>query len=86
MLAQDSQRRRETAAKVLTSLVQRDPEARQSLITSGALKHILELLGTQVWKRGRRCGRGAKGLERLRVGAGGEGLGQGVLEMLGSHG
>ena len=43
----DSQYRRETAAKVLTSLCQRDQEARKSLVTSGSLKHVLDLLGPQ---------------------------------------
>ena len=43
----DSKYRRETAAKVLTSLCQRDQEARKSLISSGSLKHVLDLLGPQ---------------------------------------
>lgn len=38
------QARRETSAKVLTSLIQRDGEARVALIKSGALKSVLSLL------------------------------------------
>eukprot|EP00798_Chlamydomonas_sp_ICE-L_P023775 gene23775-9334_t len=37
----DAQTRRETAAKVLASLVQRDADARHSLVSSGSLKSVL---------------------------------------------
>ena len=37
----DAAARREASAKVLTSLVQRDAEARRLLITSGSLKAVL---------------------------------------------
>lgn len=40
----DAQSRRETSAKMLTSLIQRDVEARKLLVSSGALKSVLNLL------------------------------------------
>eukprot|EP00983_Pelagomonas_calceolata_P113246 1159965-Pelagomonas_calceolata.AAC.3 len=43
----DAQSRRETSAKILTSLIQRDVEARKLLVTSGALKSVLELLNPE---------------------------------------
>ncbi len=44
---QDEQIRRETSAKVLTSLMQRDGEARLALIRSGSLRQVLTLLNPQ---------------------------------------
>ncbi|GFH26691.1 uncharacterized protein HaLaN_24880, partial [Haematococcus lacustris] len=41
---EDEIARRETAAKVLTSLIQRDGDARHSLIASGSLRSVLALL------------------------------------------
>lgn len=40
--------RRETAAKMLASIVQRDPEGRRCLVISGALKNVLSLLNPVV--------------------------------------
>ncbi|KAG1678758.1 hypothetical protein FOA52_012798 [Chlamydomonas sp. UWO 241] len=42
--AEHAAARREGCAKILTSLMQRDPEARRSLITTGSLKHVIALL------------------------------------------
>lgn len=58
----NEQVRRETAAKVLTSLVQRDGDARRTLITSGALRSVLELLNPT----GRRTLRLPVAIEGLR--------------------
>jgi hypothetical protein len=45
--------RREAAAKLLTSLVQRDADVRMSLIRNGCLKRVLQLLSAQVgWPAG----------------------------------
>ncbi len=41
--------RREAAAKLLTTLVQRDADARRSLIASGALRNVMALLNPKVW-------------------------------------
>lgn len=43
--------RREAAAKLLTTLVQRDADARRSLIASGALRNVMALLNPKVGNR-----------------------------------
>lgn len=40
--------RRETAAKLLTSMAQRDADARRHLIIQGGLKQVLQLLNPKV--------------------------------------
>lgn len=50
-----SAHRREASAKLLTSLVQRDADARRHLIVNGCLKQILGLLNPKVCLCVRTC-------------------------------